>query len=421
MAEGPLSIKLRCASWQQLSAIYKKDLARGAIFLKTGKPPPMGTAVRIDLTLPTDSMIVLSGYIAEHVPEGGLGGRGPGVDVRLSAIPQSAMWLIETALASAQKGGQTPPVGVSTTAALPTIPADAGLDDGNDLAAAESELLTALTSEFESLKKLNPFQVLGVGYEASDSDVRAAFGELTKRYHPDRFARYRSQELRNFAAEIFILIRDAYRRIGDDKSRQQVVAGLGPRRMPGPPAPPAPARASTSPAAPPPAPRPTAARPSGPIDRASGPIAAPSNERASTAAGSPPPAPRPPEAPLPQHNTERRPMVSAPPSVIDEGGKTDYTAAESLLDSGKYDEALAVFKIYLRKNPADRVARSGIELAEGLRALAQRDRLEAAQRFEAVLEMDPSNERAARELSDMRRQATNERKGLLSRLLGKKE
>jgi hypothetical protein len=37
-----------------------------------------------------------------------------------------------------------------------------------------------------------------------------------------------------------------------------------------------------------------------------------------------------------------------------------------------------------------------------------------------VLEFDPTNERAARELAEMRRQATADRKGLLSRLLGKK-
>ena len=74
-----------------------------------------------------------------------------------------------------------------------------------------------------------------------------------------------------------------------------------------------------------------------------------------------------------------------------------------------------------RKQPNDRSFRAGIELCEGLRSLAARDRLEAAQRFETALEIDPSNERAARELADMRRQATNERKGLLSRLMGKKE
>nr|MBA3819634.1 hypothetical protein [Deltaproteobacteria bacterium] len=84
-------------------------------------------------------------------------------------------------------------------------------------------------------------------------------------------------------------------------------------------------------------------------------------------------------------------------------------------------EALAAYKLLARQHPADRTLRAGIELCEGLAALAQRDRMEAAQRFESALEIDPSNERAARELADMRRQATNERKGLLSRLMGKKE
>jgi tetratricopeptide (TPR) repeat protein len=433
MAQAPVSIKLRCASWQQLAAIYKRDLLRGSIFLRSSKPPPVGTAVKIDLTLPTDSMIVLTGYIAGHVPPGGLGGRGPGVDVRLPQVPQSAMWLIETALASAQKGQS----GMSQTSALQSIkqssvtqavasmpaadrPAtDAGLEDGNDLAAAESELLAALGAEHESLGRLNPFQVLGVGYEAGDDDVRAAFGELTKRYHPDRFARYSSNELRNHAAEIFILIRDAYRRIGDARGRQQALAALGPRRTPKP------GRAATAPAVPPPPPGP---RPSAQIPAlriGTPPVGIP---RMPTAPATPPPPPpkadpAPPEAslPLPTNITERRPILVPPPAVLDDSGRTDYGVAEDLIDQGKYDEALAVYKIYARKNPNDRTARAGLELAEGLRALAQRDRLEAAQRFEAVLELDPSNERAARELAEMRRQATNERKGLLSRLLGKKE
>jgi tetratricopeptide (TPR) repeat protein len=409
MAAPPVSIKLRCASWQQLQAIYKRDLARGAMFLKSAKPPPIGTPVRIDLTLPTDSMIVLQGYIAEHVPPGGLDGRGPGVDVKLAAIPQSAMWLIETALASAQRGagpGVHPvsPAIRSPTAETAAIPADGAVEDGAAVADAESELLGALAAEHESLRKLNPFQLLGVGYEATDADVRSAFGELTKRYHPDRFARYASGELRNHAAEIFILIRDAYRRIGDDKGRAQALAQIAPRK--GPPGPPPP-RAQTH-ATPPrgvPIPRPLPPRPpSGPAPQA--PPAVITAPTQVPRAPSPSPPPPPPSA-----------TVSPPP----DDGKVDYTAAEALLDQGKYDEALAVYKIYARKNPNDRAARAGIELAEGLRALAQRDRLEAAQRFELVLELDPSSERAARELAEMRRQATNERKGLLSRLLGKKE
>jgi thioredoxin-like negative regulator of GroEL len=134
-----------------------------------------------------------------------------------------------------------------------------------------------------------------------------------------------------------------------------------------------------------------------------------------------PPTP-PPPGPAPAIHTERKPvLVNSPLAVGAVGDVVDPGALEALLDEGRFDEALAAFKVLAKKTPADRAARAGIELCEGLRALAARDRLEAAQRFEAVLEIDPSNERAARELADMRRQATNERKGLLSRLMGKKE
>ena len=88
---------------------------------------------------------------------------------------------------------------------------------------------------------------------------------------------------------------------------------------------------------------------------------------------------------------------------------------------GRLDDALAAYRSRLEEEPERSRVPRRLELVEGLKALAARDRLEAAQRFEAALELDPSNERAARELAEMRRQATNERKGLLSRLMGKKE
>src|SRR5204862_6816241 len=123
----------------------------------------------------------------------------------------------------------------------------------------------------------------------------------------------------------------------------------------------------------------------------------------------------PPPVPVPHRATPPTGTAALPSTV------GDASLAESMLDSGKYDEALAFYKILIKRNAGDRLANAGIELAEGMRALAARDRMEAAQRFEAVLELDPANERAARELAEMRRVATNERKGMLSRLLGKKE
>ncbi|HEX3759490.1 MAG TPA: DnaJ domain-containing protein [Kofleriaceae bacterium] len=456
MAEGALSIKLRCASWQQLATIYKRDLSHGTMFLRAASPPPVGTAVRVDLALPSATVIALDGVVASHVQDPQ---RGNGIELTLSPIPASSVWLIESALASEARRLATPARGVpisgaypitgaiptittpgnasSVSAVIATVPAVPALaiHDHADVAVAEQDLIKALVSEAESLKKLNPFLVLGVGYEAGDAEVRAAFGELTKRYHPDRFARYESTELRQLAAEIFILIRDAYRKLGDAAGRSQVLQSLGksssgarvipqrPRALPSVPPPRATQRVPV-PAAPvapmlptvtvpvpavirPPARRPTA-DPSPPAPPA------PPTPTSTPPTGSPTaPPPARPASPFAQ--TQQAPVL---PAAID---PAELAGLEELIDQGRLDEALSGYRMLAKRHAHDRNVRAGVELCEGLLALAARDRLEAAQRFETALEIDPSNERAARELADMRRQATNERKGLLSRLMGKKE
>jgi curved DNA-binding protein CbpA len=370
---GVLSIKLRCASWQQLATVYHRDLSKGTMFLKAVQPPAIGTAIRIDLTLPSASVIELTGVVDHHVTDQ----RGAGVELRLAPIADGSIWLIESALASGQRRS-TPARGV--TAVAPAPPPVASMGDGADVATAETDLVRALHAEVESLKKLNPFLVLGLGYEAGDGDVRKAFGELTKRYHPDRFARYESSELRHVAAEIFILIRDAYRRLCDEDGRTQALSALGRSRNPVPiPRVPPPPRTDANPP-------PTVQLPAPPPRAASVPPLPP--PRAAPAAGPEP---------------------------------LEILALEDLIDARRLDEALAGYKGLTRRYPQDRTLRAGIELCEGLLAMGLRDRGQAAQRFETALEIDPSNERAARELADMRRQATHERKGLLSRLMSKPE
>jgi hypothetical protein len=426
MAGTTLSIKLRCGSWQQLATIYRRDLSRGTMFLKASTQPPLGTIVKIDLELPSETIIELTGTIIQHVVDPQ---RGTGVDLKLEPLATKTVWLIESALAAENKVRAGTEGGVQPA----PPPGDSAITDGENVAEAEAELIRALEAEAESLRKLNPFLVLGVGYETTDNDVRAAFGELTKRYHPDRFARYQSTKLRQIAAEIFILIRDAYRRLADDASRTSVRASLS---LKAPRAVTAPGGRRTPPQGvarvPPPIPKSEADPPArhGPHDAPT----SPSNQSAAIASTqiakpsdiAPPhvvdrksgPVRIPPAltTPLPPSQQIERPRTGALPVIAD-----DASAIEIMIDEGRLEEALAAYRVAVKKNAQDRTARAGIELVEGMKALAQRDRLEAAQRFEATLEIDPSNERAARELADMRRQATNERKGLLSRLMGKKE
>ena len=426
MAGAALSIKLRCASWQQLATIYKRDLSRGLMFLKASTQPPLGTIVRIDLELPSASVIELQGTIVKHVTDPQ---RGTGVDLKLDPLPTKSVWMIESALAAENK------VRAATGNEANQAPApQSGLSDGEEISAAEADLIRALHTEAESLRKLNPFLVLGVGYETTDEDVRHAFGELTKRYHPDRFARYQSQKLRQVAAEIFILIRDAYRKLADDKSRQQALAAI--RKMPRPQSEPRPAgtpqrpstamRAISVPAKPAPEAAPQSSH-DAPTNPSSKPAELAHTELAKGELAVPI------EGPV-RHFDPTKPMPVSATASTDKLPPTgtrkptpvpieavDTTVIEVLVEEGKVEEALAQYRALVKKHPQDRGVRAGVELCEGLKALAQRDRLEAAQFFEAALELDPSNERAARELADMRRHATNERKGLLSRLMGKKE
>jgi hypothetical protein len=100
MPAAALSIKLRCASWQQLATIYRRDLSRGAMFLKASSPPAIGTIVRIDLELPSETVIELSGVIARHTVDSQ---RGPGVELKLEPLPTKSVWMIESALAAEAK------------------------------------------------------------------------------------------------------------------------------------------------------------------------------------------------------------------------------------------------------------------------------------------------------------------------------
>jgi tetratricopeptide (TPR) repeat protein len=416
-------VRLRCASWRQLEAIYRRDLSRSAFFLKSSKPPPIGARLKIQLSLPSNTVISLAGAVSEHVPMGGMGGRGPGVDIQLDPVPQSVMWLIENALSSVGKENSVmrpiPKESKSQAERAKVQPeAERSLDEGKDLVEAEDDLVTALKEELLSFQRLNPFQILGVGYSADDNAVRAAFGALTKRYHPDRYARYQSEEAKSLASEVFILIRNAYRMLVDQASRDGVKLAVreGRPHRTKPLVRPKPAGKALDipvvttinkppvevrmPVVPPPP-------PAEPVN----PVAAALVDDGSEFAD-------------PQPTTGATPVdVGQPDGATPEPTTTDqrFVRAESLLDEGKYNEAQAVYFIAIRKNPKNGPARAGLEVVEALKALAQGDRMEAAERLEAALEFDPDNARAAAEIANMRQAATKQRKSHLQKLLTRKK
>jgi hypothetical protein len=367
---APLSVKLGCKSWQQLSAIYARDLSRGAFFLKSKNPPAKGTAIRITLALPSGSAINLRGQIQAIYGDGEFDGRGPGIDIMLEPIPQSVMWLLESALSSAGLSPAPSTVGAPApkSARLPETPT---LEEGDEWITAEGDLVQSLWQELTTMSKLNPFQLLGLPLEAGDGEIRSAFGSLSKTYHPDRFARYESFEIRELANEVFMLIRDAYRSIADEAGRQKILRKLQPKEH----------------------------------KRAKG-ANLPLSPRVDE------------DAPTQHRGTPRR---STPPPVAEAPArdKNRLALGLGLLEGGQFRKALQILRAEARKDPPCVQAKAAVEVAEGKIALEAGDRMEAAQRFEQALDIDPSNERAAQEIAEMRRAATSQRRGLLTKLMKK--
>lgn len=75
----------------------------------------------------------------------------------------------------------------------------------------------------------DPYAVLGVGRDASDSEIRAAYHALVARYHPDKHA---GNPLEGLAAEKMAEINRAYELLSDRKARADYARGARPQAGP---------------------------------------------------------------------------------------------------------------------------------------------------------------------------------------------
>lgn len=283
-----------------------------------------GTRVAVTLALPSGAEVRLTGAVTEQT--GADHPRGAGVIVALDELPAASKESLEAAVRTASEPAPAPA-------------------EGELLLGAERELVAALETELETYGRLNPFQILGLGYNADTRAVHAAFAELSKRFHPDRFVRYQSKAISALAEELFVSARAAYRSLANAELRTAAVEAIRARRS----------------------------------------------------------------------------AAAAPPAQATLDPLRVFPEALELLDAERFDDAIDFFYKAARDPDNREAARVGVDLASGLRALALGDRLGAGERFAAVLERDPDNELAARELALLRRAHSAERQSHLAKLLASSE
>lgn len=98
-------------------------------------------------------------------------------------------------------------------------------------AAAGSPDITTVRQQIQLKAKVveteNLFQVLGVPEEASSEDVKRAYFEAAKRYHPDRLVSMGLESMRAQVDIIFRRVSEAYGTLYDDQRRSQYRAQIG--------------------------------------------------------------------------------------------------------------------------------------------------------------------------------------------------
>lgn len=78
---------------------------------------------------------------------------------------------------------------------------------------------------------IDPYEVLGVPTDASQSDIEGAYKRLRKKFHPDLFPHGGDDDLWQHANKMFAGIQSAWETIGDAKARARYDAAHGPPEL----------------------------------------------------------------------------------------------------------------------------------------------------------------------------------------------
>lgn len=145
-----------------------------------------------------------------------------------AAPPQRAGTSAGMAAAPRPGPGASPPAPAArpgTSPAMPAVPRP-GAAPAPPAEPGSAAELTELRALAEAAKKQTLFEVLGLPQNADAGAVKLAYFKMAKLYHPDTIPPGASAEVAKLKADIFARVGDAYRRLGDDKSRAEYLEEL---------------------------------------------------------------------------------------------------------------------------------------------------------------------------------------------------
>jgi hypothetical protein len=242
------ALKIRCTTWDQVEAFYTRKLrGRGelkrqlAIRVQFAAAP--GSLVTLALCLPNEMVFAIDGTVAAIEP-----GDGKRSEIRLDlhGLSEETLGRLKHLVADARVGHSLskPPAGSGKrdpAAAPPATPTDVLLDEHvdvprlptvEDVSQELRDVFFAVEAQHRHMRESAAHEVLDVAWDASVEEIRRGYFRLTKLYHPDRFAKYRSAAVSHLASELFVHINRAYDRMREAAAAAGNAIIAGPALLP---------------------------------------------------------------------------------------------------------------------------------------------------------------------------------------------
>lgn len=472
------TLKVKCSSWDQVEAFYlHKVKPGGRLPIRVPFVVDQETPVVIALELPSQLIVSIDGVVEESEPAAD--GKRSSIVLVLRGFEATLRARLAALVADARGApvADEPPEFPDEDSLPPSQPADVPVDeliapppvlDQLDLEQfadpAERAVFSELERELIRLRECAAHEVLGVAWDAGVEQIRRSYFGLTKRFHPDVFSRYRSDDLRHLAQEIFIHINRGYDRMRDAAVAAGAGIVAGPALLPhhgwladwtdlgeeARSSSPRPRAASQPPAAPAPTPEhlerepapqrgPSRRTAAGFFDELPEPLVAPPPAVAIEPPPNEPPPPvelpsvelpepaAAPAAALPAVSFARPPTPAAAPAPTPPGppdptrtfptDAENVASAQELLARGDHDLAREMLAKALRAAPRNRTLRALYHVAAGRRLIAHDDAVRAVAQLEAALAHDSECVEAKATLAEL--QGGHSKKGGLFKRLFK--
>lgn len=470
---APRSLVLKCPTWDHVESFYARKVKDGGeLSARVPFQPDKGEIITLALELPDQLVIAIDAEVEQSVPASD--GKKSAVRLRVVGLTGAVRGRLEALVAEARRerdeaaalgararhassapsgaararrSSSVPPPHVPTgeTIPPPPVPVDAPVDElvappiapsADRVPADARTVFGELQTALQRMREASAHDVLGVRWDAGASEIRRAYFELTKRLHPDAFARHRSPAIQQLARDVFIHVNRAYDRMRDAAVASGSAIAAGPDLLPhrgwlapfedlgdggGASDSLAPLPVGSPRVVPSATPWPTFSPASTPLtsDGLFEDIEEDAEDGEADAAltvaegsvGAAPPAPRPPGSDEIGGRPWRAPTSSGPPRPAAEV----MAEARTLIASRDWPRAKEILAESLRREPRNRGARALYHLASAEALLAEGKAVDARTQLEVALAHDPSLAEAKAAM-DRTRSESQRKAGILRRL-----